>query len=77
MKNVNYEIVKMEITEEACGAKFGIALGHNEETNMWVTWGFQVDENNNNEISFFWGHYYEREVDAIINYHQRIIENLK
>lgn len=77
MTNANYRIEKMEITETAKELTFGIALGHNEKSNMWVTWCFKVNENNNNEIKFFWGHYYEREKDAIIDYHKRIIDELK
>ena len=77
MKNANYRIEKMEITEEANGMSFGIALGHNENTNMWVTWCFKVNESNTAKIDFFWGHYYEREKDALIDYHERIIDDLK
>lgn len=77
MTNANYVIEKMEITEEQNGATFGIALGHNEKSNMWVTWCFKASENEKKEIEFFWGHYYERENDAIVDYHQRIIDALK
>ena len=77
MTNANYRIEKMEITEKASGMIFGIALGHNENTNMWVTWCVKVNESNTDEIEFFWGHYYEREKDALIDYHERIINDLK
>lgn len=77
MTNANYRIEKMEITGKANGATFGIALGHNEKGNMWVTWCFKANDNGESEIDFFWGHYYDRERDATIDYHQRIIEDLK
>ena len=77
MTNANYRIEKMEITGHANGTTYGIALGHNEKANMWCTWCFKANEDNKDEIDFFWGHYYERERDAVINYHERIIEELK
>lgn len=77
MTNANYKIEKMEITGKQNDATFGIALGHNEKTNMWVTWCFKASDNEDEEIAFFWGHYYDREKDAIVDYHQRIIEDFK
>lgn len=77
MTKGNYRIEKMEITGKTNTTTFGIAFAHNEKDNMWVTWAFRVSENNKDEIDLFWGHYYEREKDAIIDYHQRIIENLE
>lgn len=77
MTNADYRIEKMEITGQEDRASFGIALGHNEKTSMWATWCFKADDDDINEIVFFWGHYYDREKDAVINYHQRIIDDLK
>ena len=77
MTNVNYRIEKMEITQREHEQVYGIALGHNTETQMWVTWGFKANMKNKDEIDYFWGHYYERETDALIDYHRRIIDELK
>lgn len=77
MTNANYRIEKMEITGKTNATTFGIAFGHNEKENMWATWAFRVSENNKEEIDLFWGHYYEREKDAQIDYHERIIDDLK
>ena len=77
MKNANYKIERMEITEETKEFTYGIALGYNEKSNMWVTWSFKINEDNYDEIDYFWGHYFERERDALVDYHQRIIDELK
>lgn len=79
MTNVNYRIEKMEITSRESNYNYGIALGHNEKTGMWVTWGFKAkkDVNDNFEIEYFWGHYFDREKDALTDYHRRIIDELK
>ena len=79
MTNQNYRIEKMEITSKENNLVYGIALGHNEKSGMWVTWCFKAkNENNDNfEIDYFWGHYYERETEAIIDYCRRIIDELK
>lgn len=73
MKNAGYTIEEVEPVYEEFEYYFGIALGHNEKTGMWVTWCFKKSIKNENEIDFFWGHYFDRRSDAIIDYHTRII----
>lgn len=75
MMNGNYRIEKMEITHRENNTVYGIALGNNENSKIWVTWGFRANLNDK-DTDFFWGHYYEREKDAIIDYHKRIIDEL-
>ena len=77
MKNGNYTIEKVEITSQEDKLLYGIALGHNAVTNMWVTWAFKKETEEESAIDFFWGHYFDREKDAIIDYHRRIIDDLK
>ena len=77
MKNQNYTIEKIEITSQEGSLFYGIALGHNELTDMWVTWGFKKEARKESAIEFFWGRYFEREKDAMIDYHQRIIDDLE
>ena len=77
MKNQNYTIEKIEITSQEDNLFYGIALGHNELTGMWVTWGFKKEAKEESTIDFFWGHYFERETDALIDYCRRIIDELK
>lgn len=77
MKNGNYTIEKIEITGQEGEILYGIALGHNTITNMWVTWAFKKETKEENAIDFFWGHYFEREKDALIDYCNRIINELK
>lgn len=79
MTNANYRIEKMEITSKENNHDYGIALGHNEKSETWVTWCFKAekDDNDNFEIDYFWGHYFDREKDALIDYHRRIIDELK
>ena len=77
MKNGNYTIEKVEIASQEGKLLYGIALGHNTITNMWVTWAFKKETEEESPIDFFWGHYFERETDALIDYHRRIIEELK
>lgn len=79
MTNANYRIEKMEIASRESNHDYGIALGHNEKSGMWVTWCFKAkkDDNDNFEIEYFWGHYFDREKDALIDYHRRIIDELK
>ena len=77
MKNQNYTIEKIEITNQEGKLFYGIALGHNELTDMWVTWGFKKEAEERRDVEFFWGHYYEREKDALIDYYKRIIDELE
>ena len=77
MKNGNFTIEKVEITSQAGEFFYGIALDHNKEANMWVTWAFRNEAERESAIDFFWGHYFERETDAIIDYCRRIIDELK
>lgn len=79
MTNANYRIEKMEITSRENSHIYGIALGHNEKSEMWVTWCFKAENMGNEdfEINYFWGHYFDREKDALIDYHNRIIDELK
>lgn len=77
MKNQKYAIKKIEITSQEGNLLYGIALGHNAITNMWVTWAFKKEPGDGRAIDFFWGHYFEREADALIDYHRRIIDELK
>lgn len=77
MTNANYNIEKWEITSEDNDCVYGIALGHNEKSNMWVTWAFKANIEIKNNIDYFWGHYFERETDALIDYCRRIIDELK
>lgn len=79
MTNNNYRIEKMEITSREDSHDYGIALGHNEKSEMWVTWCFKAENigNEDFEIDYFWGHYFDREKDALIDYHNRIIDELK
>lgn len=73
MENAGYEIVcfeKYQTLEN--GSCYYIVLGQNPKSNMWVTWD-SIDLKN-----FFWGHYYDCENHARIDYHQRLayqIEN--
>ena len=77
MQNGNYTIEKVEITSQDGKLLYGIALGHNAITKMWVTWAFKEETEKESAIDFFWGHYFEREKDALIDYCRRIINELK
>ena len=77
MKNGNYTIEKIEIASQENNLLYGIALAHNELTDMWVTWSFKKETREESDIDFFWGHYFEREKDALIDYYSRIIDELK
>ena len=77
MKNGNYTIEKIEITNQEGEPFYGIALGYNAITNIWVTWAFKKETGEESAIDFFWGHYFEREADALIDYCRRIIDQLK
>ena len=77
MTNANYRIEKIEITFKENNYFHGIAYGHNENTQQWVTWCFKANIENKDEIDFFWGHYFDREKDALIDYYRRIIDELK
>lgn len=77
MKNANYEIIELEPTYEEYGNSFGVALGYNEKTKMWVTWCYKQSTQDKTEIDFFWGHYFDRQKDAIVDYHTRIINDLQ
>ena len=77
MTNANYNIEKWEITDNENDYVYGIALGYNPKSQMWVTWAFKADIEIKNEIDYFWGHYFDREKDALIDYHRRIIDELK
>lgn len=77
MKNGNYTIEKVEITSQEGKLLYGIALGHNTINNMWVTWAFKKETEEESDIDFFWGHYFERETDALIDYCRRIIAEIE
>lgn len=79
MTNANYRIEKMEITSEENNHRYGIALGHNEKSGMWVTWCFKanIQDKDNIDIDYFWGHYFDRETDALIDYCRRVINELE
>ena len=77
MKNAGYEIIEMETTYEENGHLFGYVRGHNEKTNMWVTWCFKQSTRYPYEMDYFWGHYFDRERDAIIDFHERIIDDYR
>ena len=79
MTNANYRIEKIEIISEENDIKYGIALGHNEINHMWVTWCFKAKtiDKDDIDIDYFWGHYFERKTDALIDYCRRIIDGLK
>ena len=77
MKNAGYTIEEVEPVYEEYGYYFGIALGHNERSGMWVTWCFKKSTTKPEEIDFFWGHYFDRQKDALIDYHERIVAEYK
>lgn len=46
-----------------------ICLGYNPNSKMWVTW------ESTDMVSYFWGHYFDRRLHALIDYHRRLTEN--
>jgi hypothetical protein len=46
---------------------YGIILGENSR-GSWVTWQYHLDEE---EPSIYWGHYIEKEADALADYSAR------
>lgn len=74
MKNAGYTIEKIEITYQEFGYWYGIALAHNEKTNMWATWCTKQKQDKETEIDFFWGHYFDKERDARADYHGRLLQ---
>lgn len=62
--NAGYLIFK----EENYSKTFGICIGANQ--NGFVTWQFSEFENQ--ERSYFWGHYFTSRDAAMCDYHQRL-----
>lgn len=75
MVNAGYTIVKFEVynLEE----DLGIALGYNEKTDQWVTWGCKYIATRGKEPSFFWGHYITDRDAAYKDYHKRLMGEYK
>lgn len=72
MKNAGYEIIHLEKYD----SRYGIALGENKETGMYVTWECMYDKISipvkEGEISYFWGHYFTDRTIAYKDYHTRL-----
>lgn len=67
-KNANYWIVKeTEITDN-----ISIVLGIHSEKEMYVTWLY-----NKTKDSYYFGHYISNWRNARIDYHERIIDEIK
>lgn len=76
MKNAEYNIETVEITKMEDNFSYGIALAQNEKTGWWATWCFTYNEmktKKEERYSFYWGHYFEREMDARADYHRRLL----
>ena len=67
-KNASYKIVKYEMYREQENGKNYVVLGHNEKTNMWVTW--ECTDGNN----FYWGHYFTSKTEAMKDYYSRLAD---
>ena len=57
-----YAIVK----EEEYAPGHWVCLGVHRKTQMGVTWERTTRDN------YFWGHYFARKEDAIVDYHKRL-----
>lgn len=63
MYNAGYKIIKIEhYTED-----YAIVLGINS-SEQYVTWDSKPSENH-----FFWGHYFNNKINALADYHTRLL----
>lgn len=73
--NAGYTIAQHEVyrksnrySSENC-TESAVVLARNLKTGWWATWECR------NGNDFFWGHYFETELDARRDYHERLAKN--
>ena len=76
-RNAGYEIIAEEYFFKNGDRAEGVALGRTVKAvgSNFVTWEFA--EYKCEPRSYFWGHYYDSELRARINYHERVLDILK
>lgn len=62
-----YTVKHYELYRQYEGRQYFVVLAKNEKTGMWATWECTDGHD------FYWGHYFNSELEAWCDYHQRLV----